>query len=267
MERRTLLKPMKKTEPKKEEEPQINDFKEEEVFVKKKKEEEPPEIIEPEVEHEIEIDEIAPEIKEVMEKEIVLEQKKKRKKRVLTDAMKENLKRMNQKSAEVRKQRSEAKREEEARLKKEIEDEKEEKMKLKVRKEMEMEKNKPLPSVPIDIPPPSLPAKERGVHVPQQVSGVKDVHHGVENYDRLIEGVMGALRSDKYITQLERDIRTDERRKTEVEYKEKLDKYEKEQHKKHQREVGFSLLQGQPMRRNNSTFSRTQILKDRWGKR
>ena len=110
------------------------------------------------------------------------------------------------------------------------------------------------PPAPVAKPPPV-----------QQIS----TRQSPEDYDNLIQGVVGALRQDKYYSQIEQDIRQDERRKAERDYNSKLKEYEEKQHKTHQREVGFSILagNGRKTKGHNSTFLRTQALRSKYGTR
>jgi hypothetical protein len=169
--------------------------------------------------------------------------------------MRENLKRMNEKSAEVRRKKKEE------RLAREAEEK-------KILEEAIRARN---PSYPVPVPTSTaIDAMEKPMPPPQiqQVSGIKDTASGVEDYDRLIQGVVGALRQDKYYSQIEKDIRADERRKAERDYNSKLKEYEEKQHRQHQRDIGFSILAGNGRRAkgHNSTFMRTQALQSKYRK-
>lgn len=239
------------------------EFKEEEVFKEKKKKEEPvPQ--NPEVEHEINIEEaqLPEEVAKVVESsDIPLPVKKQRKKRELTPAMRENLKRMNEKSAEVRRKKKEERLAREAEEKRILEEA------IKARN----------PSYPVPVPTstaidamekPAPPQHTMPRPQIQQVSGIKDTASGVDDYDRLIQGVVGALKTDKYYSQIEKDIRADERRRAERDYNSKLKEYEEKQHRQHQRDIGFSILAGNGRRAkgHNSTFMRTQALQSKYRK-
>jgi hypothetical protein len=271
MEKRNLYKPdVKKggVNPKTNEPAVVSateEFKEDEVFTakkeKKKVEEPPPQ--EPEVEHEIDIEEaVLPEqIQQVIASpDIPLEPvKKPRKKRELTPAMRENLKRMNEKSTEVRRKKKEERLAREAEAKRIMEE--------KIR-EKHPSYSRPVPETTaiqaMETPPAEVRVAKPAPPV-QQVSTRQPPH----NYDDLIQGVVGALRQDKYYSQIEQDIRQDERRKAEKDYNSKLKEYEEKQHKTHQREVGFSILAGNGRRAkgHNSTFLRTQALRSKYGTR
>lgn len=267
MEKRNLYKPgvkkggvQKASVP---EEPPPPEFKEDEVFTKKEKTlpSEPPVPQEPEVEHLIDIDEaqLPPEVAKVVESaDIPLEKpKKQRKKRELTPAMRENLKRMNEKSAEVRRKKKEERLAREAEAKAELEAKIREKYPNHPRPEPE---KTAIDSMQQQPPPPAAPIR--------QVSGIRDTASGVDDYDRLIQGVVGALRQDKYYSQIEQDIRQDERRRAERDYQAKLKEYEEKQHKQHQRDIGFSILSGSGRRAkgHNSTFLRTSALQSKYRK-
>lgn len=245
----------------------VEEFKEDEVFTPKagkKKVEEPPAVPvgEPEVEHEIDIeDAVLPEqIQQVIASpDIPLEPvKKPRKKRELTPAMRENLKRMNEKSAEVRRKKKEERLAREAEEKRIMEE--------KIR-EKHPSYSRPVPETTAIQAMETPPAEVRVAKPPpvQQIS----TRQSPEDYDNLIQGVVGALRQDKYYSQIEKDIRQDERRKAERDYNSKLKEYEEKQHKTHQREVGFSILAGNGRRAkgHNSTFLRTQALRSKYGGR
>ena len=174
-----------------------------------------------------------------------------KKKRELTPAMRENLANMNKKSAEVRRKKKEE------RIAREAEE-------LRIRDEKIRQMN---PTAPRPIPTETaISAMERPAPEIQQVSGIKDTYSGVQDYDRLIEGVVGALRQDKYYSQLEKDIRQDERRRAEKDYQSKLREFEEKQHRTHQRDLGIAILggNGRKPRGHNSTFMRTQALQSKW---
>jgi hypothetical protein len=267
MEKRNLYQPSVKKggsqKPPPEETPPEEKFKEDEIFkvVEKKP------VEEPQVDHIIDIDseEPPPELKTVVQTKaepLPVPQKKKRKPREMTPALRENLRKMNEKSAEVRRKKKEERLAKEAKIKEELEKELQQTYPEYPRPEPKTTAIDAMKETP---PPPVETAQQRNVHVPQQVSVDRDT--SIDNYDRLIQGVVGALKSDKYYSQMERDIRLDERRKAEKEYGSKLRQYEEEQHRRHQRDVGYSLLtggNGRPVSRQNSTFMRTQMLRDRW---
>ena len=86
------------------------------------------------------------------------------------------------------------------------------------------------------------------------------------DYDRLIGGVADRLsQQNSYFTQLEKDIRADERKKAEATYQEQLRAWEKQQHRQYQREQAYGAMSQNYKR--NQVFDRSAKLRDTYTQR
>jgi hypothetical protein len=236
MQKRAILSKLP-NEPKIEAEPPKEEIKESEIFKRPKTPPNPPEE-EPEIDHLIDIP-VAIEPPEPIHEE---PKKGKLGKRVASDAVKANLAKAREKSIESRKlvalRREAAKIEEEEKINI---------LKMEIRRKnddkLRMEEN--------ELPAPKTTA----------ISASKS-SYGEIDYDRIVSGVYSRFedsqekfKQEKKRTQLEEDIRADERNKAKKDYDELLKKYESDQHRKYNRETSFNMLSG---RKTNSVFERTR---------
>ena len=130
-----------------------------------------------------------------------------------------------------------------------------------------------VPTAPPAKPTPKVeyepPIEKKTQPVPQSVASVNP-HHDMSgsmiDYDRLIGGVADRLsQQNSYYTQLENDIRMDERKKAEATYQEQLKAWEKQQHRQHQREQAYGAMSSNY--RRNQVFDRSSKLRDTYTQR
>lgn len=114
-----------------------------------------------------------------------------------------------------------------------------------------------------------VPEQKKPQPVPSNVASVNphhDMSGSIIDYDRLIGGVADRLsQQNSYFTQLEKDIRADERKKAEATYQEQLKSWEKQQHRQYQREQAYGAM-SQSYKRNQ-VFDRSAKLRDMYTQR
>lgn len=114
-------------------------------------------------------------------------------------------------------------------------------------------------------PPAPQPVDERPA-MPTTTASVNprhDMSHQMFDYDKLISGVADRLsQQNEYFSQLEKDIRADERKKAEATYQEQLKQWEQQQHRQHQREQAFSAMSGSY--RRNHVFDRSSRIRQQY---
>ena len=114
-----------------------------------------------------------------------------------------------------------------------------------------------------------VPEQKKTQPVPANVASVNPQHDmsgSLIDYDRLIGGVADRLsQQNQYFSQLERDIRADERKKAEATYQEQLKSWEKQQHRQYQREQAYGAM-SQSYKRNQ-VFDRSAKLRDTYTQR
>ena len=123
---------------------------------------------------------------------------------------------------------------------------------------MEISQPEPPQPQPVSRPaPPTSVASTKPEH---------DISHNIIDYDRLIGGVAERLQSQNdYFSQLEHDIRADERKKAEATYQEQLKAWEKQQHRQYQREQAYGAMSNTYKR--NHVFDRTTKLRQQYTER
>ena len=113
------------------------------------------------------------------------------------------------------------------------------------------------------------PVIEREVPVQKSVASTKPEHDmsgSMIDYDRLIGGVADRLtKQNEYFSQLERDIRADERKRAEATYQEQLKSWEQQQHRQYRREQAYNALSSS--HRRNTVFDRTAKLRESYTQR
>ena len=128
---------------------------------------------------------------------------------------------------------------------------------------------KVVPQPPADEIPYQAPPEKKAQPVPQSVASVNprhDMSGSMIDYDRLIGGVADRLsQQNSYFTQLEKDIRADERKKAEATYQEQLRAWEKQQHRQYQREQAYGAMSQNYKR--NQVFDRSAKLRDTYTQR
>lgn len=121
---------------------------------------------------------------------------------------------------------------------------------------------------PAPAPAPEPKVSSQAEPYPYQGSAIPeaDMSRLTLDYDRLIGGVADRLaQQNSYLSQIEADIREDERRKAEASYKEQMKKWEQDQHRKYTHDRVYSALS--TSHRKNQVFNRTQDLRQQYSER
>ena len=235
MKKRTILSKLP-DEPKIDPEIPKEEIKESEIFKRPKTPPTPPDE-EPEIDHLIDIPEVIETPEPIHEEPL-----KKKGKRPASEAVKANLAKAREKSIETRKLSA---------IKKQADKLEEEERLNILRMELRRKKEDKIRMEENELPVPKSTA----------ISASKS-SYGEIDYDRIVSGVYSRFedsqekfKQEKKRTQLEEDIRADERNKAKKDYDELLSKYESDQHRKYNRETSFNMLSG---RKTNSVFERTR---------
>lgn len=100
------------------------------------------------------------------------------------------------------------------------------------------------------------PAREEEPGPPRSASVAIDTATQQINYDMLTEKIYSRFKAD---SQLQEDLRREERMKAQAEYEHTLRKFEEDQHKRYQRQMSLNLMAGKP----NSVFRRSAMIQER----